>query len=242
MGWLIQMLLEAVREQCSQFIIDMMEIVNQVFTELLSCNLDLFEELFSVVKDLYREAIVPLAIAILLLIFIWQLLKGMFGKYLNSEDPMELVIRSCICLFMVTGAKSIVNYVLDVAGTPYDWVTGTQITVVSFADFTSVAEAVTSGLGIDSLNIQLLLVIIQFMVAWNYLKLLFIMAERYVLLGVFSYTAPLAFATGGSKATNNILASWSKMFGGQVVLIILDAWCLKVYLLSLIHISEPTRP
>ena len=109
--------------------------------------------------------------------------------------------------------------------------TGTQITVVSFADFTSVAEAVTSGLGIDSLNIQLLLVIIQFMVAWNYLKLLFIMAERYVLLGVFSYTAPLAFATGGSKATNNILSSWSKMFGGQVVLIILDAWCLKVYLI-----------
>ncbi|XBX07561.1 hypothetical protein QMP26_05190 [Enterocloster clostridioformis] len=230
MGWLIQMLLEAVREQCSQFMIDMMEIINQVFTELLSCNLDLFEELFSVVKDLYREVIVPLAIAILLLIFIWQLLKGMFGKYLNSEDPMELVIRSCICLFMVTGAKRIVNYVLDVAGTPYDWVTGTHITVVSFADFTSAAEAVTSGLGIDSLNIQLLLVIIQFMVAWNYLKLLFIMAERYVLLGVFSYTAPLAFATGGSKATNNILASWSKMFGGQVVLIILDAWCLKVYL------------
>lgn len=224
------MLLEAVREQCSQFIIDMMEIVNQVFTELLSCNLDLFEELFSVVKDLYREAIVPLAIAILLLIFIWQLLKGMFGKYLNSEDPMELVIRSCICLFMVTGAKRIVNYVFDVAGTPYDWVTGTHITVVSFADFTSAAEAVTSGLGIDALNIQLLMVIIQFMVAWNYLKLLFIMAERYVLLGVFSYTAPLAFATGGSKATNNILSSWSKMFGGQVVLIILDAWCLKVYL------------
>lgn len=230
MGWLIQMLLEAVREQCSQFIIDMMEIVNQVFTELLSCNLDLFEELFSVVKDLYREAIVPLAIAILLLILIWQLLKGMFGKYLNAEEPIELVIRSCICLFMVTGAKRIVNYVLDVAGTPYDWVTGTHITVVSFADFTSAAEAVTSGLGIDSLNIQLLMVIIQFMVAWNYLKLLFIMAERYVLLGVFSYTAPLAFATGGSKATNNILSSWSKMFGGQVVLIILDAWCLKVYL------------
>ena len=224
------MLIDAVREQCSQFIVDMMEIVNQVFTELLSCNLDLFEELFSVVKDLYREAIVPLAIAILLLIFIWQLLKGMFGKYLNSEDPMELVIRSCICLFMVTGAKSIVNYVLEVAGTPYDWVTGTHITVVSFADFTSAAEAVTAGLGIDSLNIQILMVIIQFMVAWNYLKLLFIMAERYVLLGAFSYTAPLAFATGGSKATNNILASWSKMFGGQVVLIILDAWCLKVYL------------
>ena len=27
-----------------------------------------------------------------------------------------------------------------------------------------------------------------------------------------------------------ILASWSKMFGGQVVLIILNAWCLKMFL------------
>ena len=52
----------------------------------------------------------------------------------------------------------------------------------------------------------------QFVVAWNYFKMLFIIAECYVLLGVFSYTAPLAFSTGGSKATNNVLASWSKMF------------------------------
>lgn len=35
---------------------------------------------------------------------------------------------------------------------------------------------------------------------------------------------------GGSKATNNILASWSKMFGGQVVLVILNAWCMKMFL------------
>ena len=60
--------------------------------------------------------------------------------------------------------------------------------------------------------------------------MLMVIAERYVLLGVFSYTAPLAFATGGSKATNNILASWSKMFGGQVVLVILNAWCMKMFL------------
>ena len=74
------------------------------------------------------------------------------------------------------------------------------------------------------------MLIMQFVVAWNYFKMLMVIAERYVLLGVFSYTAPLAFATGGSKATNNILASWSKMFGGQVVLVILNAWCMKMFL------------
>lgn len=51
-----------------------------------------------------------------------------------------------------------------------------------------------------------------------------------MLLGALSYTAPLAFATAGSKATNNILASWSKMFGGQVMIVILDAWRLKMFL------------
>jgi len=32
--------------------------------------------------------------------------------------------------------------------------------------------------------------------AWNYLKLLFEAAERYVLLGVLVYTAPVAFSMG----------------------------------------------
>lgn len=51
-----------------------------------------------------------------------------------------------------------------------------------------------------------------------------------MLLGVFSYTSPLAFASGDSKATNNVLGSWTKMFGGQVLVVILDAWCVKMFL------------
>ena len=131
---------------------------------------------------------------------------------------------------MLVYARDIVNYVLEVAGTPYQWVVGTGITVDSFSGYVSAAEAAVSVLGTDALSISLLLLIMHFVVAWNYFKLLFILAERYVLLGVLSYTAPLAFATGGSTATTNILASWSKMFGGQVMIVILDAWCLKMFL------------
>ena len=57
---------------------------------------------------------------------------------------------------------------------------------------TSLDQA-SASLGIDGLSISILLLIMQFVVAWNYFKMLFIIAERYVLLGVFSYTAPLAF-------------------------------------------------
>lgn len=231
MGWLLELLFEAVRELCSQFIIDMMDIASGMFTEILSCDLDLFEELFGVVGTLYQNAVLPIAVALLLMILTWQVFKSMFGKLgINSEDPLELVFRSGFCLFMLVYARDIVNYVLEVAGTPYQWVVGTGITVDSFSGYVSAAEAAVSVLGTDALSISLLLLIMHFVVAWNYFKLLFILAERYVLLGVISYTAPLAFATGGSKATNNILASWAKMFGGQVMIVILDAWCLKMFL------------
>lgn len=231
MSWLLELLLEGIKELCSQFVVDMMEIVTDMFTELLSCDLSLFEELFGVVGELYKNVMVPMGIAILLLICVWQLFKSMFGKAgLASEDPIELVCRSGMCLFLIVAAKPVVNYILNIAGTPYQWVVGTEIEVESFSEYVSVLEGVTGTLGIDSLSISLLMLIMQFVVAWNYFKMLFIIAERYVLLGVFSYTSPLAFSTGGSKASNNILASWSKMFGGQIVLIILNSWCLKMFL------------
>ena len=231
MSWLIELLIEGVREVCSQFLVDMMDLLTNMFTELVSCDLSLFEDLFGVVKDLYENAILPLGIAILLLILVWQLFKTMFGRgSVTAEDPVELVCRSCICLFFVIFARPLANYILSVAGTPYQWVAGTEIEVESFSDFVNALDALSAGLGISTLSITILMLIMQFVVAWNYFKMLFIIAERYVLLGVFSYTAPLAFATGGSKATNNILASWAKMFGGQVVLIIMNAWCMKMFL------------
>lgn len=79
MSWLLELLVDAIREMCSQFIVDMMELITNMFTELLSCNLSLFEELFSVVGSLYKNVIVPTGIAILLMILVWQLFKSMFG-------------------------------------------------------------------------------------------------------------------------------------------------------------------
>lgn len=82
-------------------LVDMMDLLTNMFTELVSCDLSLFEDLFGVVKDLYENAILPLGIAILLLILVWQLFKTMFGRGgVTAEDPVELVCRSCICLFL----------------------------------------------------------------------------------------------------------------------------------------------
>lgn len=66
-------------------------------------------------------------------------------------------------------------------------------------------------------------------IAWNYIKLLFEAAERYIMVGVLVYTAPMAFATGASESTANIFSAWGRMMGGQLFLLIMNAWCLRLF-------------
>ena len=106
-----------------------------------------------------------------------------------------------------------------------------------------IAEQVMHGLDFASFNsvlltiigvcangaVTLIVLILVLVLAWNYLKLLFEAAERYALLGVLVYTAPVAFAMGASQATSSILKSWCRMFGGQVFLLLMNAWCLRLF-------------
>ena len=77
--------------------------------------------------------------------------------------------------------------------------------------------------------VALITLILVIILAWNYLKLLLEAAERYVLLGVLVYTAPVAFSMGASQTTSNIWKSWCRMLGGQIFLLIMNAWCLRLF-------------
>lgn len=150
----MDLLVDAIKEMVSQFLVDMMGLITDVFTDLLSCNLSLFEELFSVVGSLYQNVIVPMGIALLLMILIWQLFKSMFGKVgINAEEPIELIGRSSICLFFVVASKPVINYILKIAGTPYQWVIGTDIKVQSFSEYVTALEGITAPLGLGTVSI-----------------------------------------------------------------------------------------
>ena len=77
--------------------------------------------------------------------------------------------------------------------------------------------------------VALITLILVIILAWNYLKLLLEAAERYVLLGVLVYTAPVAFSMGASQTTSNIWKSWCRMLGGQIFLLLMNAWCLRLF-------------
>ena len=78
-------------------------------------------------------------------------------------------------------------------------------------------------------SVSLIVLILVIIIAWNYIKLLFEAAERYILVGVLIYTAPIAFATGASESTSNVFSEWCRMLGGQLFLLIMNAWCLRLF-------------
>ena len=63
----------------------------------------------------------------------------------------------------------------------------------------------------------------------NFFKLLLEMVERYVLLGVLFYTAPLPFIGIGSKDTMPVFSSWVRMVFSQFMLMILNAFFLNSF-------------
>ena len=116
---------------------------------------------------------------------------------------------------------------LAIGGTPYSWILSSDLPPLNFADFNSVLLTI---LGVcASGSVALIALILLLILAWNYIKLLFEAAERYILLGVIVYTAPMAFATGASQSTSNIFKSWCRMFGGQIFLLMMNAWCLRLF-------------
>jgi hypothetical protein len=171
---------------------------------------------------------VALAIGLILLGWIWNLFKN-FGIVTgaDAEDPLKLSLRCVLFIFLAIHADDIVNIVLEIGGTPYSWGVRSELPPLSFASFNSVivtilAQMVTGPVAVIALVILIVL-------GWNYIKLLFEAAERYILLGVLVFTAPVAFAMGASQSTSNVFKSWCRMFGGQMFLLIMNAWCLRLF-------------
>ena len=99
-------------------------------------------------------------------------------------------------------------------GTPYNWILSSDLPALNFADFNSVLLTVLGVCANGS--VALIALTLLLILAWNYIKLLFEAAERYILLGGTDLHAPMAFATGSAQSTSNIFKSWCRMFGGQL--------------------------
>ena len=193
----------------------------------LGCDMAVFLRYFPAAETMY-SVFVALSIGLILLNWVWQLFKNYgAGAGIEAEDPVKLTFRSLIFIFLAYFSDDIVQLLLNIGGTPYRWIMTSELPSLNFADFNSVMLTIIGVCANGA--VTLITLILTLILAWNYLKLLLEAAERYVLLGVLVYTAPVAFSMGAAQSTSNIFKSWCRMFGGQMFLLVMNAWCLRLF-------------
>lgn len=220
-------ILDGVVEWISEQVMNLLDLITTSVLGALGCDMNTFLRYFPAAESMYR-VFVALAIGLVLLNWVWQIFKN-FGLIagLEAEDPIKLSIRSVLFIGLIFFSDQITDLVLSIGGTPYSWILDSNLPALNFADFNSVLLTILGVCANGS--VALIALILVLILAWNYVKLLLEAAERYILLGVIVYTAPVAFSTGASQSTSNIFRAWCRMFAGQIFLLIMNAWCLRLF-------------
>ena len=220
-------ILDGIVSWLAEQVMNILDMISSSVLGALGCNMDTFIRYFPAAETMYH-IFVALAIGLILLNLVWQLARN-FALPLGSEaeDPVKLLLRSIFFILLAYYSDDIINLILKIGGTPYSWIMTEELPPLNFANFNSVLLTVLGVLASGS--VALIALILILILAWNYIKLLFEAAERYVLLGVLVYTAPVAFAMGASQTTSGIFRSWCRMLGGQIFLLLMNAWCLRLF-------------
>ena len=220
-------ILDGIVEWLSEQVMHGLDLISTSVLGALGCDMDVFLRYFPAAETMYK-VFVALSIGLILLNWVWQLFKNFgIGAGIEAEDPVKLSIRSVLFILLAYFSDDIISMALKIGGTPYACIMDSELPAISFADFNSVMLVIIGACANGA--VALITLILVIILAWNYLKLLLEAAERYVLLGVLIYTAPVAFSMGASQSTSNIFKSWCRMLGGQMLLLVMNAWCLRLF-------------
>ena len=220
-------ILDGVVGWIAEKVMGVLDLITTSVLGALGCNLDVFDRYFPAAQTMY-SIFVALGIGLVLLNWIWQLFRAFgSGIGLEAEDPIKLSLRSVLFTFIIYYSRDISDILLQIGGTPYNWIMVSDLPPLSFANFSSVVTVIVGVCANGVVAIVTLILVL--ILAWNYLKMLFEVGERYVLLGVLVYTAPVAISMGASQTTSGIFKSWCHMLAGQIFLLAMNAWCLRLF-------------
>lgn len=210
---------------------ELMDAVSRVFLDALGKDMDAMEGYFPFVTKAF-EVMQYMAWAVLFLITVWQLFRVFGGPITEAENPWQLLLRSALFALLVGASRPIFTMALDIARAPYTALMEVSMEAEDFT-FAGIEEALKNGLTtiVSTVTVvgPILILILLIALGWNYFKLLLECVERYIVVGVLCYTSPLAYAMGGSKATNQVFKSWCRMVGSQLLLLVLNVWFLRAF-------------
>ena len=147
-------ILDGIVSWIAEQIMNILDMISSSVLGALGCNMDTFIRYFPAAKTMYH-IFVALAIGLILLNLVWQLFKN-FGLAMGTEaeDPVKLVLRSMFFIVLAYFADEILDIVLKIGGTPYNWIMTEDLPPLNFANFNSVLLTILGVVANGSVAIQ----------------------------------------------------------------------------------------
>ncbi len=206
---------------------DMADYVFGDIIDVMTMDMDYFRKAAPIVNDI-SEIILALGWALLLGNLVFQTLKSMMsGAGFEGEDPKLLFMRTFAFSFLLLASPRICEMCSKMTAT-----------VVAYLNIPrSFAFSPPSGLMFSAAGgvSWLIAIIVSIILIIQLIKLFFDIGERYVIACVLTFMAPLAFAMGGSKNTNDIFKGWCRMYGSMNLMLIMNIIFLKLIMNAMVN-------
>ena len=206
---------------------DMSDFVFGDIIDVLTMDMSYFRKAAPIVEDI-SEIILALGWALLLGNLVFQLIKSiMSGAGFEGEDPKLLFMRTFAFAFLLLASPQICDMCSKITRTVVAY-----LSIPRSFKFSAPTESMFSDGGGVS---WLLAIIVSIILIVQMVKLFFDIGERYVIACVLTFMAPLAFAMGGSKNTNDIFKGWCRMYGSMNLMLIMNIIFLKLIMNAMLN-------
>ena len=204
---------------------EMVEYLLDQLMELFDVDLSYFAERVPVIDDI-ANIFVAVGWALLIGNLAYQAMRSMVsGVGIEAEEPARLFLRTAMFSFLLLVSRQICDIGFGLSATVMEMLQVPD--AITFEPFGEETFDTLPNAG------WLIVIIVNVVIQWQLIRLFFEVAERYVILCVLTYCAPLAFAMGGSKSTSDIFRGWLRMFASMCVLMVFNLVFVKLVLSAL---------
>ena len=202
-------------------------IANSLLT-VFSMDLDYFFRVAPVAKDIL-SILIAAGWALLMGNLVFQAVRSMVsGLGFEGEDPKLLFTRTFVFAFLLLASQQICEIGLNISAQII------QMLQIPSSVTVTIPDESNFNIGAS----WLLIIIVGFVVMWQFVKLCFEVAERYVVTAVLVLMAPLAFGLGGSKSTENIFKGWCRMFASMCLMMVMNIIFLKLLISAMGYVPS----
>ena len=202
-------------------------IANSLLT-VFSMDLDYFFQVAPVAKDIL-SILIAAGWALLMGNLVFQAVRSMVsGLGFEGEDPKLLFTRTFVFAFLLLASQQICEIGLNISAQII------QMLQIPSSVTVTIPDESNFNIGAS----WLLIIIVGFVVMWQFVKLCFEVAERYVVTAVLVLMAPLAFGLGGSKSTEDIFKGWCRMFASMCLMMVMNIIFLKLLISAMGYVPS----